>query len=838
MSNVQILIVEDDGTIASDLQNRLKGLGYFVPSIVSFGEEAIQKTKEINPDLVVMDIMLDGEMDGIEAADQIRTRFNIPVVYLTAYADDNLLERAKLTEPFGYIIKPFGDRELHSAIEIALYNHKAEEALQKAHDKLERQVEERTVELVKVNEQLKDKIQEQKMAEKEIQRNYDIQKVINSLLRVSLGDDPLDKILKRALDLIHSIPWLAFEGRGSIFLVEDDPEVLVMEAQSKLDEPIQRLCSRVPFGRCICGRAALTQKIQFADCLNDQHDILYEGISAHGHYCVPILLAGRTVGVINVYLKEGHCRSQKEERLLSVVADTLAGIIMRKQVEGHIRQSKIMLQAVFDGISDPLIMLDKDSTVRVLNQAAKDYYQVVFQDVIGKPCYQGIKGRSEPCDDCNIPSTAFSGEHFDFEQKGLMDPERLEKVVIYPIKEEDTETVSAIIRISDITEERKMEQELVQSQKMIALGVLAAGMAHEINNPNNLIMLNAPLLREAWESIVPILDKHHEENGDFNLGDLPYSMMRSGIPKLLSGMEEGSKRIKHIVQDLKEFSRHETGEMDQSVHVNKIIKSAVRLVGNLIKKSTKIFKVEYGRNLPSAKGNIQKLEQVVINLIQNACQALPNKEKGIVVASTYNAEKDSVIIEVRDEGVGIPDEALPHIMDPFYTTRRSNGGTGLGLSVSANIVKDHGGRITVESQRGVGTAFTVFLPISRNGKLVKILVVDDDDGMREFLTTALSKNPSCLVLEASNGTEACIKLGRERPDLLILDVMMPDMDGVEVCRLIKKDPELSGIKIIVITGYPDSSQVKEIAAMGFKNILPKPFSISDITKMVDTVLKN
>jgi len=165
MSNAQILIVEDDGIIASDLQNRLEGFGFSVPAIVSSGEEAIQKTKENKPDLVVMDIMLDAEMDGIETADQIRTHFNIPVIYLTAYTDDNLLKRAKITEPFGYIIKPFADRELHSSIEIALYKHKAERALQKAHDELERRVEERSAELAKANKKLKKKIVERKQAE-------------------------------------------------------------------------------------------------------------------------------------------------------------------------------------------------------------------------------------------------------------------------------------------------------------------------------------------------------------------------------------------------------------------------------------------------------------------------------------------------------------------------------------------------------------------------------------------------------------------------------------------------------------------------------------------------
>ncbi len=171
MAKANILIAEDDGIVAMDIKSRLKNLGYSVSAIVSSGKEAVKKVKENHPDLVLMDIVLKDEMDGIEAADKIRTQFRVPVVYLTAYADDKLLARAKITEPFGYIIKPFEDRELHSAIEIALYKHKAEEALQKAHDGLEKRVRERTFDLNKANEQLIQEIEERKIAEKALRES-------------------------------------------------------------------------------------------------------------------------------------------------------------------------------------------------------------------------------------------------------------------------------------------------------------------------------------------------------------------------------------------------------------------------------------------------------------------------------------------------------------------------------------------------------------------------------------------------------------------------------------------------------------------------------------------
>lgn len=132
MAKAKIMIVEDDRIVAEDIQASLKKLGYAVSATVSFGEEAIKKAKEDNPDLVLMDIVLSGEMNGTEAADQICFQFNIPIVYLTAYTDEQVMEKAKITEPYGYIIKPFEDRELKIALEIALYKHRMEKKLKES----------------------------------------------------------------------------------------------------------------------------------------------------------------------------------------------------------------------------------------------------------------------------------------------------------------------------------------------------------------------------------------------------------------------------------------------------------------------------------------------------------------------------------------------------------------------------------------------------------------------------------------------------------------------------------------------------------------------------------
>jgi PAS domain S-box-containing protein len=278
----------------------------------------------------------------------------------------------------------------------------------------------------------------------------------------------------------------------------------------------------------------------------------------------------------------------------------------------------------------------------------------------------------------------------------------------------------------DISERKKAEeqskihqQQLMQASKMVALGTLVSGVAHEVNNPNNFIMLNSPILKEAWDNAMPILEKYYEDNGDFILGGMKYTEMRANIPTLFSGITDGAKRIKHIVDELKNYVRNNTADLTQTVDINAVLKSSVSLLSNMIKNSTHHFSIEYDNNVPSLKGNFQRLEQVMINLVQNACQALPNSKKGIFISVEFIEEKSKVVIKITDEGMGIPAETLLHITDPFFTTKHDSGGVGLGLSISSKIIEEHGGTLHFESEIGAGTTATISLPVDRNNQIAK-----------------------------------------------------------------------------------------------------------------------
>lgn len=273
--------------------------------------------------------------------------------------------------------------------------------------------------------------------------------------------------------------------------------------------------------------------------------------------------------------------------------------------------------------------------------------------------------------------------------------------------------------INDITELKKAEfaeaeqnRLLRQADKMASLGILVSGIAHEINNPNNFILLNINLFSRIWKDITPILDEYYKNNGDFLIAGMLYSKSKEKIAQSIEGIQAGSDRIKNITKSLTEYAKVDSGHLNETVDINKVVEMAILITSNLIKKSTNNFQIEYGKNIPLVKGNVQQLEQVVINLINNACQSLIENTAKIKVTTYLNSSKKKVRIKVEDEGVGIEEKDLKYIMDPFFTTKRNMGGTGLGLSVSYSIVKSHKGSLKLYSEPGKGTTVKVSIPIN------------------------------------------------------------------------------------------------------------------------------
>ncbi len=555
-----ILIVEDEPIVALDEKKQVESFGYRVLDIVTTGEEAIATIEDVQPDLILMDINLEGSIDGIDVAGIIRDRFDIPVVFITAHSEVDTLQRAKITEPFAYLIKPYREKDLKVAIEIAFYKSNVERQLRQYRDHLEELVKERTLKLKKANLELQKEIAERMEAEKKLRESR--------------------------------------ESYRNLF--ENNPVGIYRTT---------------PDGRILIANPAMVRMLGYSS---------FEQ------------LAKRNLEKEDLYLEPSrNVFKEKIER------------------EGEI----IGFETKWIGRDGTLIFARENARAIYDKNGSVLYYEGTVEDITEK-------------------------------------------------KEAEEQT-------------RLQEMQLMQADKMVALGTLVSGVAHEINNPNNFVMLNVPVLQELWKSAEPILDEYCKEKGDFFVGQMKYSEMKESIPILFSGIREGAQRIKNIVEELKDFARQDTSELSPSVDVNLVVKSAITLTSTLIKRSTRKFSVTYGENLPFITGNFQRLEQVVINLIQNSCQALQNENRGVFISTFFDKTAGKIAIKVKDEGIGMAPDIQKKITDPFFTTKRHQGGTGLGLSVSSKIIENHGGSLYFKSKPEVGTEAFIVLPINRQNTNVK-----------------------------------------------------------------------------------------------------------------------
>jgi PAS domain S-box-containing protein len=289
---------------------------------------------------------------------------------------------------------------------------------------------------------------------------------------------------------------------------------------------------------------------------------------------------------------------------------------------------------------------------------------------------------------------------------------------IFPTYDDDGSMIRAFGILRDVTEAKRAEEEaarhreeLLRADRMIALGILVSGIAHEINNPNHAIALNVPLVRDAWSDVAALLDEIAAARPDLRIGRLPWPEARAEVTAMLDDVENASARLRYIVGELRSFALdHDRGDRREA-GVNDIVTASMHLLGKHIARATRHFEMTLGDDIPPISGNAQRLEQVVVNLVINACQALRDEEQAIHLTTGFDGQR--VFIRVQDEGCGIAAEHLPKVRTPFFTTKRGEGGTGLGIAVSDRIAAEHGGELTFESEVGRGTTATLWLPPAR-----------------------------------------------------------------------------------------------------------------------------
>jgi PAS domain S-box-containing protein len=379
----------------------------------------------------------------------------------------------------------------------------------------------------------------------------------------------------------------------------------------------------------------------------------------------------------------------------------------------ELKESQARLQSVFDGITDPLVMLDRDLKVIMLNCAAGDYFgKGNTREVIEGNCFEVFRDTDRLCPDGQIEKAVFSGLPVQFERRGLMDPKRWENLMLYPMREEAEGIKGIILRIADITEKKIAENEVIQRQKMEALGILISGIGHEINNPNNFISFNMPILQDYLGALLSLADETAQSRPEASFFGMTYPEFREDVFRLLENVRNGSDRINAIVSQLKAFSRKRGGLELRETDIREVVNQVVDLAGNQLKTTIHSLDVALADNLPPFRTDPDALGQVLLNLLINGAQAADKPDSWIrMTVEQRPVFPKWLIIEVADNGCGIDAEILGRIFDPFFTTKKAGKGTGLGLYVCQNLVENLGGRIEVQSEPGRGSRFQVFLPV-------------------------------------------------------------------------------------------------------------------------------
>ncbi len=369
------------------------------------------------------------------------------------------------------------------------------------------------------------------------------------------------------------------------------------------------------------------------------------------------------------------------------------------RVHQGLEDSKRTLQTMFAAIPDTVALIDQDLNIVMTNQA---------EDLGGHPCYKALLGLDDPCLDCRLKKV-----------------QKTKAPVIQEVRHGDTyylahampvfgkqhEIEGIIEYFQDITYQKTYEQQLQQADKLASLGQLVSGIGHEINNPNQFIRGNVKIIQQALEGMLPIVDEYYKDHPDLKIARLKYDFFRQHIMTLVQDMANGSERIKRIVESLKGFARKDEGLLVDRVDINNVIEESARLVHNQVHKFADIS-LDLGEGIPLFRGNAQKLEQVLINLVINASQAMPDDVRGEIRISSRR-DGEWVEVKVADNGSGMSETTLKNIFDPFFTTKRARGGTGLGLSIAFRIMEEHGGHISVNSALGEGTTFTLRMPLEK-----------------------------------------------------------------------------------------------------------------------------
>lgn len=372
----------------------------------------------------------------------------------------------------------------------------------------------------------------------------------------------------------------------------------------------------------------------------------------------------------------------------SLAAKTSDRVRELEKLIATISRGKMQWEHTFDVITDPVTIIDREYHILRANKSLAKASDMDVRQVIGKKCHVIFAGYSSPCPRCPVEKTLADRQSHSVELEPFPKKRRQYHASVYSLPQPIGDTDEIVLHYRDVTDEKNLQRQLMQTDKMAAIGTLAGGVAHEINNPLGAILAFAQLaLRE----------------------------IREGQPchEYLTEIEEATLRCKKIVRDLLDFSRQNFDERMQELELNEAVEKALTLIQVNARDCQVTVVRRFAEDLPRMQGHIHKLQQIVMNLVTNAMHAMKDGGGVCTLATSCSPDRRSVMLDVEDTGGGIAEDDLVKIFDPYFTTKEQGEGTGLGLSICYKIVREHQGTIEVDSGRGRGTKFRLRFPVAR-----------------------------------------------------------------------------------------------------------------------------
>jgi len=884
MTTTTLLIVEDDGILAANIAAVITELGYGVLGPVSTGEEAIALLDEQAVDLVLMDIELAGALNGIETAAIITGKSDLPIVFLTGFSQDALLERAKIVAPYGYLIKPVPERELAATVAMSLHRHALDRqlresrlALAQSEARYRHLFEDSPLGIFRTTMDFRYLLVNAKMAqmvgstspEAALQMDPDKRLEFFDLLRTQ-GEVQNFEYQRRRKN--GDCLWISMNAclnaKGS--LTEEEGPVIDgfaldittrKKAEAALEESLERhrhYLQTTPYGVFAVDQQGRYLQVNPSACRITGYsenellalsipDLLFpEDRKAGWNHFQTVLREGTGQDELAFRTKAGERRwwaitavKANDDRYLGFCHD----ITEQRRAESALHKEVEERRLLLDNIQTQVWYLTDEYTYGAVNRAHANFTGLS----VGRMAFHTIAEIFPP----DVAAAYHQGNTSVFSSgKPLHTQEwlphasgerRLLSILKSPVTDIDGKVQYVVCSAEDITERKRAEEEkrqlqtqLLHAQKLEAIGTLAGGIAHDFNN--------------ILAAVIGYADMAKEEVQE-----------GTSLARDLDQVLKAGHRAKDLVKQILAFSRQAEHE-PVSFYPAAVVKEAIKLL-----RPTLPATIAISTDLDEQAGPVRidptQMHQVLINLCTNAFHAMEDQcgeldirlrrveLNAANVAARPKARPGPYIeLAISDTGPGIPPEALDRIFDPFFTTKELGKGTGMGLSIVHGIIKSCEGFVTVDSIPGQGSTFHVFLPIAAEDQPAPastedllplgsehILFIDDEEVLTSMAKTMLERL-GYLVTVRTSSLEALNTFQNQpdRFDLVITDQTMPGMAGLDLSRrLLQIRPDLP---IILCTGFSALVSEEKVRAMGIRALAFKPLTKKDIATLIWKVL--